>query len=655
MNSTDANAQEAAMGLLSLLSPSTQVSSGRGGSHGHQPLSPHSNGQGSSWKSTVPMKRKISGSGSGKRRMKGNSTGQEGGGEEAIRCICGSTYDDGFSIACDECSRWCHAACFGIVREEVPDEWRCWECDPRAHKQRKRRRRMSSAREHDEEDVVVDIEEPPLQTHTTVPAHANISAPATRARLLDAAQHWRGVSALQPYVPPPPHATALAPLAPHTATVTPPAYTLTTTTPLPASALIAPYTAAITPSAAYVADPLNAYAHLGMPKPFVHLLARPWDIALDARQVADSQGARWVRSGCRPNAVLRPVLCPQSSTDHNPPQDSLGFALFALRDLKAGEEVVLGWEWDDGCVVHQLPAVLTTPGMFPPSHLSHLRAQMANILHSVSSTFPTCACGQHARGCAIRALERFVYGSEHPHDHDHDHDHGDSERRMRDRILDLGPLIGAKRGFRTRERVPGSGGLGGVVVWPYDDDEGRTTREEIVDEEETEDELELPSPDPRKHYPSSHRVGPSRIHMPRGRPPDPPVDVPHAAAVPPRMRKGWMRQAARDVPEDKGACAFFRLDESTTDRATGRPHAAASPEAHHGRSPQPYASTSTSTSCHSTIRPTAAIATIRPTAAILRVSCYVLFPAVHRLTRLAGARKVAPQRDTGVGQGRAHS
>lgn len=30
----------------------------------------------------------------------------------------------------------------------------------------------------------------------------------------------------------------------------------------------------------------------------------------------------------------------------------LEFAVFALRDLKQGEEVVLGWEWDDGNAVH---------------------------------------------------------------------------------------------------------------------------------------------------------------------------------------------------------------------------------------------------------------------------------------------------------------
>jgi hypothetical protein len=34
------------------------------------------------------------------------------------------------------------------------------------------------------------------------------------------------------------------------------------------------------------------------------------------------------------------------------------FALFATQDLKQGDEVVLGWEWDDGHVVHQLPAII---------------------------------------------------------------------------------------------------------------------------------------------------------------------------------------------------------------------------------------------------------------------------------------------------------
>ena len=43
---------------------------------------------------------------------------------EAVDCICGFAIDDGFSIACDICSRWCHSACFGIDSSgHVPDSF----------------------------------------------------------------------------------------------------------------------------------------------------------------------------------------------------------------------------------------------------------------------------------------------------------------------------------------------------------------------------------------------------------------------------------------------------------------------------------------------------------------------------------------------------
>lgn len=81
---------------------------------------------------------------------------------------------------------------------------------------------------------------------------------------------------------------------------------------------------------------------------------------------------RFVRSGCRPNAVLRPVVCtaPKEgkdswSTGSKGDSEMLKFGVFALRDLKANEEVVLGWEWDDGSVVHTLPAVIENPHFFP--------------------------------------------------------------------------------------------------------------------------------------------------------------------------------------------------------------------------------------------------------------------------------------------------
>jgi uncharacterized protein len=89
-------------------------------------------------------------------------------------------------------------------------------------------------------------------------------------------------------------------------------------------------------------------AHLGMPKPFVHLFGPPLDLVLDSR-LAGNHG-RFARRACRPNAILRPLRCDDS--------DSLGFGVFALRDLKANEEV------KKKKAVHNLPALLRTPQFF---------------------------------------------------------------------------------------------------------------------------------------------------------------------------------------------------------------------------------------------------------------------------------------------------
>lgn len=381
---------------------------------------------------------------------------------DAISCICGFLFDDGFSIACDVCSRWCHAACFDIVEGEVPEEWRCWECDPRPvnrdravrlqkqrvaeiqtrekerekekdkekdkDKGRKRdrqsspapRRRVSAAaiegsgnakKKRRASIISPSTTHPPINNHTNpnasqhgedepvdidepwslsyVPITKDIVDKDAHVRLRRQAQAWRGVTALSP-PPTNPHRTQIQSVPPapcpsqlHTnPLVRPPTYSLHTTTPVASSSYIAPFTCSITPSASYLADPLNAYAHLGMPKPFVHLMGPPLDVALDARVVGD-QG-RFARNGCRPNAVLRPVLCSKAKegndkerhkreprkkhaeerdeTDEN--DDTLTFGVFALRDLKANEEVVLGWEWDDGNAVHSLPALIESPHMF---------------------------------------------------------------------------------------------------------------------------------------------------------------------------------------------------------------------------------------------------------------------------------------------------
>ncbi|OAX34849.1 hypothetical protein K503DRAFT_858965 [Rhizopogon vinicolor AM-OR11-026] len=162
---------------------------------------------------------------------------------------------------------------------------------------------------------------------------------------------------------------------------------------------------------------------------------------------------------------------------------------------------------------------------------------MTSILHALSSTFTTCACGARARDCVLNVMAQFVDGeldsagpertpnlsspqtlngtlnghgtrqavvsdacegsssdkenwghvrgavglgiqlnanggaNSGANGNSNSNNHGlngtaASAFAAPGRKVDLGPLIGAKRGFRTREKVPFGGGVGGVEMVP---------------------------------------------------------------------------------------------------------------------------------------------------------------------------------------------
>ncbi|KNE66827.1 hypothetical protein AMAG_11310 [Allomyces macrogynus ATCC 38327] len=69
-----------------------------------------------------------------------------------IRCICGYTDDDGYTIQCDRCLVWQHASCVGIHRDNEPEHYYCDRCQPRELDVRKaqlsqRRAMLARARE----------------------------------------------------------------------------------------------------------------------------------------------------------------------------------------------------------------------------------------------------------------------------------------------------------------------------------------------------------------------------------------------------------------------------------------------------------------------------------------------------------------------------
>ena len=162
------------------------------------------------------------------------------------------------------------------------------------------------------------------------------------------------------------------------------------TSTIPAGTLLAPFTSCICSLESYVAAPSSQYALLQTAKPFVHLIGRvsrnescenedkPPALALDAREMGGE--ARWARSGCFPNAAIRPVLEFVSPTSPTAPESpalsskkgvkskpkkggqaelTLSWGLYSTRPIAPrGEEVILGWEWDRCSAVHRLKKIV---------------------------------------------------------------------------------------------------------------------------------------------------------------------------------------------------------------------------------------------------------------------------------------------------------
>ncbi|TFK32742.1 hypothetical protein BDQ12DRAFT_670805 [Crucibulum laeve] len=242
-----------------------------------------------------------------------------------IRCICRLTYDE-FSITCDMCSRWCHGACFNIVEGEAP-----WTA-----------------------------------------GYIPISQPDVHTKLRQHAQDWRGITTLSMLLwlcnhsrhsssqPHPslsthtsfflkrisncfPGAARYTALTTHThLSVHPPTYVLHTTSPVSSSSMIGKYKSCITPSSVYLSDPLDTYAHMGIPKPFVHVICSPLDLVLNTRRVGSE---------------ARPILCKKMKK-----QTKEGVT--AEEEHEYARKGDKGKRKDDGNVVYYLPVLMENPHSF---------------------------------------------------------------------------------------------------------------------------------------------------------------------------------------------------------------------------------------------------------------------------------------------------
>lgn len=213
----------------------------------------------------------------------------------------------------------------------------------------------------------------------------------------------------------------------------PKSFALFATAPIAAGSYITDFKGEIVDLAQYRSDPINQYPLVGAPKGAVRALPHPWSLVVDARRWGNE--ARFARSGCKPNAILRVV-----KTDANPlttatsqAQDqaqkrrgkpkgrsrsttpfpgggggtgdqgnsgrggtaqwsaqrlehhvagTFHVAIFALTDIHKRDEIILPWDWDDAHLVHLLPSLLALPS---PSASPSLLQSLANHLDAAAN------------------------------------------------------------------------------------------------------------------------------------------------------------------------------------------------------------------------------------------------------------------------------
>lgn len=267
-----------------------------------------------------------------------------------------------------------------------------------------------------------------------------------------------------------------------------------------------------------------------------------------------------------------------------------------------------------------------------PHHVQRLRLQMQNIVHSIQSSFVSCACGSTAKDCALRLMENFVDGEfplrvPPPVSSSQHYSRGKSAprspvarrstvspemdlttesplnkhpaslsalkvqqrnsraaRRAEGGGVDLGPLIGAQRGIRTR--VIGGEASGGMRGVEMVDEQGRVVDDGFgaedrrtpgigngkgkEKEKESAPEVRIQQPTPRKLdrkaksratfmdlLQPSPNDDTERALTPSKRPRVNGLSTHEGVAVaedkmPPKMRKKWIRQSSDNL---KGAMA----------------------------------------------------------------------------------------------------
>ncbi|VEU23823.1 DEKNAAC105071 [Brettanomyces naardenensis] len=345
-----------------------------------------------------------------------------------IGCICGYDHDDGFTIQCDRCFRWQHAVCMGISNiDDAPEKYLCYLCDRTHHIDAERARRIQEARlkplqsgslqgiqgkgpqlkeeEIDEKPRKKTPQEERLALKRYETFFLNIShyeyASRPTMSLLKRLPKlvakkggvltFKGIDELnRRLVKPSTVLVRIPPDNPRSKFTGIARIGLRATKPLAEGQLISSMYGELQLKQDYLEEKTNKYWIWGCCKPnaFFH---PHLPIVIDERSVGNI--TRFTRKSCHPNCEIKTAILGDRRCV---------FVLGTCKEITAGEELTLPWEWDENHPIHEIEEKVSNFEKMD----NYARTKLMNSIHAITN-IASCAC-TNTSTCLIDKISRLT-------------------------------------------------------------------------------------------------------------------------------------------------------------------------------------------------------------------------------------------------------
>lgn len=345
-----------------------------------------------------------------------------------IGCVCGYDHDDGLTIQCDKCFRWQHLVCMGFESiTDTPDDFQCNLCNKNMKvdankarkiqeaylKEEKSKRKKSPYVSEPEKEVPKNVGAPQFKKkkseentdlsgtdkHSTLyyPIDYFIyKSPTVKSlfnQLPDILRKEKSVikvdrGSLSKYVLNSSNLNIKSAVDNRTKFLGISKLGLYTTKNIKENSCVSLISGEIDTKENYILDKVNRYWLLGCPKP--HVIFHPdLPIVIDQRGLGNY--TRFIRKSCRPNCVVKTVLIGKNEV-------SMG--VFATKEIKADQEITLGWEWDAS---HPIIKMINDENSFE-SLDNESKTTLVNSVQSILE-HAECACPTNS-DCVIMKVKK---------------------------------------------------------------------------------------------------------------------------------------------------------------------------------------------------------------------------------------------------------